>query len=118
MLTAAQKLSLHRFQERLPHFSAMCTVSSQGYKFRPTFILPDEAYFMSASPSWMTQQAFLMYAHFLADELQEYPGLWIPRRETIPGDQASIADSVSEQKEPGHRVNWLPKWGANEVTRE
>jgi hypothetical protein len=85
VLTTRGLLPLTRSQERLPHFSAMCTVSAHGSQFRLTFILPDatrlpedlrclqnEAYFISTANGWMTKQAFLISAHFLVDELQEY----------------------------------------------
>jgi hypothetical protein len=66
-------------------FSAMCTISGSGFKFRPVFILPghvtlpadladleNRAYFVSSETRWMTQRTFLLYAHFLIYELKMY----------------------------------------------
>jgi hypothetical protein len=76
---------LKRKSEKLPHFSAMCTISASGYAFRPTFIVPTlhslprdlrdlrfRAYFVSTSTGWMTQVSFLFYGHFLIEELALY----------------------------------------------
>jgi hypothetical protein len=78
-------LPLKQCREKLPHFSAVCTVSASGTRFRPTFILPDRrtlpgdlaefsnhAYFISSETGWMTQRCFLLYTHFLINELKVY----------------------------------------------
>jgi hypothetical protein len=71
---------------KLPHFSAMCTISASGHAFRPSFILPEccslpteldrafasEAYFLSTRNGWMTQRSFLIYCHILIEQLQLY----------------------------------------------
>jgi hypothetical protein len=72
-------------REKLPHFSAMCTISASGHKFAPMLILPDqarlpddlselpeEAFFVSTGTGWMTQRAFLFFAHFFLYELEHY----------------------------------------------
>jgi hypothetical protein len=74
--------ALKACREKLPHFSAMCTIGALGHAFRPMFILPeiknfpddlknyaDDAYFVSTGTGWMTQRTFLLYAHFLLFEL-------------------------------------------------
>jgi hypothetical protein len=78
-------LPLKECRDKLPHFSAMCTVSASGTKFLPTFILPghktlpgdladfcNHACFISSESGWMTQRCFLLYAHFLIHELKVY----------------------------------------------
>jgi hypothetical protein len=77
--------ALKKCREKLPHFSAMCTITGSGQKLRPMFILPEfvslppdlipltnDAYFASSGTGWMTQRTFLMYAHFLLYELKIY----------------------------------------------
>jgi hypothetical protein len=81
---------LKRVSPKLPHFSAMCTISASGHAFEPTFILPDthnlpsdlegfkdRAYFLSTRNGWMTQVAFLFYCHILLHQLYIY-------RQTLP----------------------------------
>jgi hypothetical protein len=82
--------ALKRCADKLPHFSAMCTITATGYKLPPLFIIPqcvyfpedlkqfrEKAYFIAAGDGWMTQRAFLIYAHTLLYELLVY-------RETLP----------------------------------
>jgi hypothetical protein len=79
------KLALKQQKDKLPHFSAMCTISASGTPFRPMIILPEshklpkglnrfeaEAYFASTNTGWMTQHCFLIYVHFLMCELVGY----------------------------------------------
>jgi hypothetical protein len=83
-------LPLREPSPKIPHFSAMCTISASGHKFPPTFILPElqtlpndlstmsrEAYFLSTPTGWMNQHAFLFYCHILIYELSLY-------RQTLP----------------------------------
>jgi hypothetical protein len=85
VLTPQGVLPLRLCREKLPHFSAMCTVSASGQKFMPMIILPDlvqlpdelanraeEACFVSTGTGWMTQRCFLLYVHFLLDGLDRY----------------------------------------------
>jgi hypothetical protein len=85
VLAPGGRAALKGCREKLPHFSAMCTISGGGYKFRPMFILPelvalppdcrslgDDAYFVSTGTGWMMQRAFLLYAQFLLYELKLY----------------------------------------------
>jgi hypothetical protein len=87
VLTPDGHAALKECREKLPHFSAMCTVSGSCHKFKPMFILPEcvtlpeeltefseQALFVSTGTGWMTQRAFLMYAHFLLHELKIYRG--------------------------------------------
>jgi hypothetical protein len=70
---------------QLPHFSAMCTISAAGDRFRPMIILPNcmhnpsdlkdferAAYFVSTDTGWMKRTSFLIYVHFLYCELVRY----------------------------------------------
>jgi hypothetical protein len=70
---------------KLPHFSAVCTISASGHAFEPTFILPKcasvpeelrqfqpDAYFLSTTSGWMTQRSFLFFCHILIDQLSHY----------------------------------------------
>jgi hypothetical protein len=85
VLTPDGHRALKACRDKLPHFSAMCTITPSGYQFRPMFILPelvkmpeelkpfeDDAYFASTGTGWMTQRTFLMYAQFLLYELKLY----------------------------------------------
>jgi hypothetical protein len=78
-------LPLKQLEEKLPHFSAMCTISGSGARLRPMIILPhsvnlpedleryqSDAYFAATESGWMTQPCFLIYVHFLYCELVRY----------------------------------------------
>jgi hypothetical protein len=78
-------LPLQELEEKMPHFSAMCTISASGARFRPMIILPNlvklpedlfrytsNVYFASTPTGWMTQPCFLIYAHYLFCELHAY----------------------------------------------
>jgi hypothetical protein len=69
----------------MPHFSAMMAISAMGYRFSPTFILPqshalpndldcyrERAYFISSETGWMNQRCFLLWARFFLAELSIY----------------------------------------------
>jgi hypothetical protein len=85
VLSPAAQVPLKRARKKLPHFSAMCTVSGSGRRFRPTLLLPrvislpeelrpfeEQAFFISTRNGWMTQRSFLIFVHFLLFELAQY----------------------------------------------
>jgi hypothetical protein len=85
VLSPAAQVPLKRARRKLPHFSAMCTISGSGRKFRPTLLLPqvislpeelrpfeERAFFITTRNGWMTQRSFLVFVHFLLFELAQY----------------------------------------------
>jgi hypothetical protein len=85
VLGVGSQRALKQCREKLPHVTAMCTVTGAGDRFPPMFILPElvklpaelqdlthRAYFASTGTGWMTQRTFLMYAHILLYQLKLY----------------------------------------------